>query len=402
MAIPAPRPVPAALAALVLAAVVGLLGCSGRSVVNPPTAVLDRPWFNRTGQTDPYPDPEVTLAAQLDAVRRGQPSPVLPGRPLKVLVVSGGGKFGAYTAGLLSGWTASGTRPDFDAVTGISSGALIATYAYLGPKYDARMAAAFTNLTRRDVFNFRFVRGAIRGDGLASAEPLAELIARELDPPTMEDFRTAHRCGRRLFVATINTTTHRPAIWDLGAIACSGRPDADALVRKVLLAACSIPVYAPPVEFEVELNGARYTERHADAGGVVQAFVRTAGGLTAGSDVYVVTAGKVWRDPLAETTRTLATVGLSISNALHAIYRAELYRVHAEATAAGGTFNLVALPAGVDVNPASVRFDKDELRMLYDHGYATAAAGVPWRHTPPGAAPDEAVVPRTGLEFVTP
>jgi predicted acylesterase/phospholipase RssA len=396
------RPGPAALAALVLAAAAGLLGCSGRSVVNPPPAVVDRPWLNLAGQTDPYPDPEVTLAAQLDQVRQGRPSPMQAGRPLKVLVVSGGGKFGSYTAGLLSGWTASGCRPAFDAVTGISSGALIAAYAYLGPKYDGRMAAAFTNLTRRDVFRFRPVRGAVRGDGLASAEPLAELIARELDPATMADFRQAHRDGRRLFVATINMTTHRPAVWDLGAIACSGRPDADELVRKVLLAACSIPVYAPPVPFEVEVNGVRYTELHADAGGVVQAFVRTADGLTAGSDVYVITAGKVWRDPLDQTTRTLATVGLSISNALHAIYRAELYRVYAEAAAAGATFNLVALPASVDVNPASVRFDRDELRLLYDFGYAAAAGGIPWRHTPPGSAPDEAVVPRTGLQFVTP
>ncbi|MBX9582835.1 MAG: patatin-like phospholipase family protein [Gemmataceae bacterium] len=393
---------PALLAGLVLAAAAALLGCSGRSVVNPPVSVIDRPWLNRSGQTDPYPDPEVTLAAQLDEVRQGKPSPMQAGRPVKVLVVSGGGKFGAYTAGLLAGWTANGCRPAFDAVTGISSGALIAAYAYLGPKYDGRMAAAFTNLTRQNVFRPRPIRGAIRGDGLTSAEPLADLIARELDPAAMADFRQAHRDGRRLFVATINVTTHRPAVWDLGAIACSGRPDADDLVRKVLLAACSIPVYAPPVPFEVEVNGVRYTELHADAGGVVQAFVRTADGLTAGSDVYVVTAGKVWRDPLDKTTRTLATVGLSVSNALHSIYRAELYRVYAEASAAGARFNLVALPASVDVNPESVRFDKDELRMLFDHGFTTAAGGIPWRHNPPGSAPDEAVVPRTGLQFVTP
>ncbi|MBX9626537.1 MAG: patatin-like phospholipase family protein [Gemmataceae bacterium] len=396
-----PRPAPAVLAAVVLAAVAGLVGCRGKPVVNPPPAVVDRPWFNRSGQTDPYPDPAVVSAAQLDVVRQGLPSPMQAGRPLKVLAVSGGGKFGAYTAGLLTGWTAAGTRPDFDAVTGISSGALIATYAYLGPKYDGKMAAAFTNLSRQDVFQFRPVRGAIRGDGLATAEPLAELIARELDPAAMEDFRAAHRCGRRLFVATINVTTHRPAIWDLGAIACSGRPDADALVRKVLLAACSIPVYSPPVPFEVEVDGVRYTELHADAGGVVQAFIRTANGLTAGSDVYVITAGKVWRDPIDKTTRTLATVGLSISNALHAIYRAELYRVHAEATAAGATFNLVALPAEVEVNPQSVAFDKDELRMLYGVGYGSAVGGIPWRHTPPGAAHGEETVPRTGLDFVT-
>lgn len=402
MALPAPRPAPAVLLAFVVAAVVGLVGCRGKSVVNPPPAVLDRPWFNRSGQADPYPDPDVTLAANLEEVRQGRPAPRQPGRPLKVLAVSGGGKFGAYTAGLLAGWTANGTRPDFDAITGISSGALIATYAYLGPAYDGKMAAAFTNLSRSDVFRFRPVRGAIRGDGLASAEPLAELIARELDAPAMEDLRRAHRCGRRLFVATVNVTTHRPAIWDLGAIACSGRPAADDLVRKVLLAACSIPVYAPPVEFEVELNGARYCELHADAGGVVQAFIRTAGGLTAGSDVYVITAGKVWRDPITETTRTLGTVGLSISNALHAIYRAELYRVYAEATAAGARFGMVALPAEVEVNPQSVAFDKDELRMLYDYGYATAAPGIPWRASPPGSAPGEETVPRTGLEFVTP
>lgn len=402
MAILSPRRGPAVLAGLAVVALAAVAGCSGKPWVNPPAELLGKPWANKVVPPDPYPDPEVALAQGLEVVRQGQPAPVVPGRPLKVLAVSGGGKFGAYTAGVLCGWTAHGDRPQFDVVTGISSGALTAVYAFLGPKYDARMADGFTTLTSKDIFQPRPVRGLISGDGLASSDPLARRIARELDAEMMAELRAGHRAGRRLFVATTNLTTHRPAVWDVGAVACSGRPDADALVHKILLAACSIPVLVPPVLFEVEVNGVRYCERHADAGAVIQAFIRTADGLPAGSDVYVLTAGKVWRDPADKTARTLGLVSLTVSNALHAIYRAEMVKLHAECAVAGARFHLCALPADTPVNPSSTTFDPAESRMLYDIGFNEALAGGRWRNTAPGGAPDEATIPRTGLEFVAP
>jgi hypothetical protein len=392
------RGVPAALAAL--AALAAAVGCSGRSWVNPPVEVLDRTWVNIPPTPDTYPDPDATLVARLSAT--AGPPPVVPGRPLNVLVLSGGGKYGAYAAGLLCGWTAHGDRPEFDVATGISSGALTATLAFLGPKYDARMAATYYNLTPADLFRPRVVRGLLSGNALATAEPLRQLIARNLDAEAMADLRQAHCAGRRLFVATGNLTSLRPTIWDLGALATSGRPDADDLVRKVLLAACSIPAYVEPVELDVEVNGVRYRELHGDAGNVIQGFVRTANGLPAGSNLYLVTAGKVYRDPLDERPRLAGMLGATVSNSLYALYRENVFKLFALCAVTGARFHLATLPADVPVRAGSLTFDTAELRLLFNIGYQSAVNGIAWRATPPGTQPGETLTPRAGLEFVAP
>ncbi|MDB5311697.1 MAG: hypothetical protein JWO38_5899 [Gemmataceae bacterium] len=394
---------PAVFAALAAAAVAAVVGCSGRSWVNPPADVLDRTWANRRPTPDTYPDQDATTVAGLHAAfSQGQLPPVAPGRPLNVLVLSGGGKYGAYTAGVLCGWTANGTRPSFDVVTGISSGALTAVDAFLGPKYDGRLAAVYNSIRPSDLFRPRPLRGLLFGSEFATAEPLDRLLARELDDTAMADLRQAHCEGRRLFVATGNLTTLRPVIWDLGAVATSGRPDADALVRRILLAACSIPGYAPAVEFEVEVNGVRYKERHGDGGSIVQAFVRTPNGLPPGSDVYVLTAGKVYRDSLTEKPRVLKVIGATVSSTLYALYRDDAMKVYALCEVSGAKFHLVAMPRDVNVRPGSMTFDTAELRHLFAVGYQAGVNGIAWRSTPPGTEPGETITPRTGLEFVVP
>lgn len=394
-----PRPVLAAVAVLSLLAA----GCRATPWTNPPAELLDRPWQNAPPSPDPAPDADAALVAGLDAALvRGTPPPVVAAKPVNVLVLSGGGKYGAYTAGVLCGWTENGTRPDFDAVTGISSGALTAVWAFLGPKYDARMEYAYAHIQKSDLFRFQPLRRLWHDGALATSAPLAEQLARELNAEAMADLRAAHRAGRRLYVATVNLTTLRPAIWDVGALACSGRPDADALVRKVLLAACSIPAFVPPVEIEVTVNGTRYRELHGDAGSIIQAFVRTPHGLSPGSNVYVVTAGKVYRDAVAEKPGLLRMVGVTVSNSLYALYRDDLIKIYAACAATGAKFHMVALPQEFSGEVGSLTFPPGELRRLIDTGRRSAVNGVPWRSTPPGTAPDEALVPRTGLDFVVP
>jgi predicted acylesterase/phospholipase RssA len=371
--------------------------------VNPPCELLDRTWENRQPTPDSYPAPETTTAAGLHAAfSGGPPPPDVPGRPLNVLVLSGGGKYGSYTAGVLCGWTAGGTRPSFDVVTGISSGALTAVEAFLGPAYDDRMAAVYNTLRPSDLFRPRLLRGVLFGNGFATSQPLEQLIARELDDAAMAELRRAHCEGRRLFVATANVVSLRPAIWDLGAIATSGRPDADAVVRKILLAACSIPGYAPPVEFDVEVNGVRYRELHGDGGSIIQAFVRTANGLPPGSNVYVLTAGKIYRDPQTERPRPFKLLGATVSNSLYALYRDDVMTIYTLSEVTRSRFHLVAMPQDLAVRPGSMTFDTDELRQMFRVGYQTGVTGIPWRSTPPGSQPGETITPRTGLEFVVP
>ncbi|QDU22345.1 patatin-like phospholipase family protein [Urbifossiella limnaea] len=391
---------PDLLAATLVVALAAALGCTPRSFTNPPTNLLDSSWYNRTPPPDPYPDPDSTLSDGLASVFGDGMLPMpTAGGPQNVLVISGGGKYGAYVAGILCGWTENGTRPTFDVCTGISSGALIASLAFLGPKYDARLAREFNNVGQRDILRFRPVRGLLFNRGLATSAPLRELVERNLDDEAFADMRAAHHAGRRLFVATVSLTTQRAVVWDVGAVATSGRPDARELVYKIMIAACSIPGVMPPVEFDIELNGQRYQELHVDAGNVIQAFVQTPRGLPPGSNVYIVASGKIYRDPLDENPRFLKVMAASVSNTMYALFRESAYKMYALCAVTGSNFHLNAVPTTLKIEPGSMTFKKEEMRLLFDVGRQSAVGGVPWRRTPPSSQPGETMVPRTGLEY---
>ncbi len=381
-------------------------GCAGRRgqvarPITPPVGPVgdDLPCQNA------YPCSEALTVHGLAAIH-GKPADPVPGltvsatqpdRPLSVLVLSGGGKYSAFNAGLLAGWTESGTRPTFDVVTGISSGALSSIFAFLGPKYDARLSSMYLAITRDDLFRVSPVRNLVNHHCLATHEPLRDRIGHEVNDETLADLRRAHAEGRRLFVATAELLSQKLVVWDLGALASSGRPDAGDTVRKVLLAASSIPGWTPPVEFDVEVDGKHYTEWHADGGNFTEAFVQTAQGLPPGSNVFVMTAGKLYRDPLTDYPKFLGLVGSAVSNNLASLYRADVMKIHSLCAATGANFKLVAIPQDCPVTVSSMVFDPAELRRLYDLGKAMSVRGIDWRTTPPGAAAGERTPVRTGV-----
>src|SRR5262245_23529226 len=179
-------------------------------------------------------------------------SPGDPGslrRPRHVLALSGGGVYGAYSAGFLAGWTCTGTRPEFDVVTGISTGALIAPFAFLGPEYDAQAANLYTRVQAEDIFRIRAWVSIPFKDAVASSAPLRELIESQITPELMTRIAAEHRKGRRLYVGTTNLDTRRLVVWDLGAIACRPCPEGCHLFRDVLLASSAVPGMLPPVKF---------------------------------------------------------------------------------------------------------------------------------------------------------
>jgi hypothetical protein len=386
-------------------AAIAVGGCSSRPWVNPPDEILGRTWHNVSQPTpDTYPDPAQTTAAGLDAAfgaANVTPPPASPEtRPLNVLALAAGGKYVVYSAGVLCGWTDAGTRPQFDVVTGVSGGALLAVYAFLGPQYDARARENLINVTRRDLFRIRPIRNLLFHDAIASTAPFAELIERELSDERVAEIARAHCAGRRLFIATGNRTSLRMAIWDLGAVAASGRPDAAALVRKILLASASYPGLAPPVEFDVTVNGVHYRELHGDAGTQLQTFVRTANGLPAGSNVYIINAGKLYRTPTTERPRAFSTLTTAASSTLYSLHRADVTNLYALCAVTHSHFRLIATPPEVAVIPGSMEFDRDDQQRLFDAGYRQGVTGTGWQTTPPGSQPGETLTPRTGLDFL--
>ncbi|MBP3959220.1 patatin-like phospholipase family protein [Gemmata sp. G18] len=384
--------------ALVLAV---LIGCAGPQVRQPvPDALATKPWANEKPSSD-YRDADSDSVSTLSlAIQGDAPVPRPAGRPQNVLCVSGGGKYAAFTAGALCGWTAAGTRPDFDVATGVSSGAPTAFMAFLGPKYDDELTRTFLNLNRSDLFRWRPVRGLITGRGLMTSRPLEDLLEKHLDDPVMADLCAAHAQGRRLFVATSNVLSRRVAIWDIGAIACSGRPDAKVIIRKVILAACSIPGLAPPVEFDVTVNGVRYQELHSDAGNLTQVFVRTAGPLAPGSNVWVLSAGKTHPNRAETCPGIFETMVTAVSTTLYALFRADTVKLYALCGTTRSRFGLIALPDDFQGRSSSMVFDPSESQRMYLVGYQMGKNGT-WEPYPPDTAPGTVSPPRAGLEFTT-
>ncbi len=389
----------ALVTALVLAV---LIGCTGPRVQNPvPDALATKAWTNEKPAAD-YHDADADTVTSLSTALRGTepaPSPTAE-KPKNILCVSGGGKYAAFTAGALCGWTASGTRPDFDVATGVSSGAPTAFMAFLGPKYDDELARTFLNLNRSDLFRWRPVRGLLTGRGLMTSRPLEDLLDKHLDDAVMADLCAAHNQGRRLFVATSNVLSHRLAIWDIGAIACSGRPDAKVIIRKAILAACSIPGLVPPVEFDVTVDGVRYKELHADAGNLTQVFLRTAGPIPAGSSVWVLSAGKTHPNRAEKCAGIFETMVTAVSTTLYALFRADMVKLYAFCGTTRSRFGLIALPDSFQGRSSSMVFDPEESQRMYLVGYQMGSSGS-WDVLPPDTAPGSVSPPRAGLEFTT-
>lgn len=200
---------------------------------------------------------------------------------LQMLALSGGGSAGAYGAGVLVGWTEMGTRPEFNLVTGVSAGALIAPFAFLGSSEDPKLKEVFTSgIAERLLKPYSPLRGLL-GESLLDGSPLRELVASYVDEAFLTRIAAVHNSGRKLWVVTSNLDNQRSIVWDMGAIAASGRPEALALFRKVLVASSSIPAVFPAVRIPVEANGQTFQELHTDGGVTRQVFVVPDAFLTA-------------------------------------------------------------------------------------------------------------------------
>jgi hypothetical protein len=196
--------------------------------------------------------------------------PATPGETLKVLALSGGGAGGAFGAGALVGLTEAGTRPTFDVVTGVSTGALIAPFAFLGPDWDHRLTEAYAGGGASQLLSLRSLRPGL---SLYASEPLSTLVRRYVDEPLMEAVRQAHREGRRLFIATANLDTESSSIWDMGAIAGRSGEAALQLFIDVMIASASLPGVFPPKMIAVESDGEGFAEMHVDGGTIMPLFV---------------------------------------------------------------------------------------------------------------------------------
>lgn len=347
------------------------------------------------------------LAELVDSPQFGAAADHPRGIPARnVLVLSGGGNYGAYSAGVLAGWTAAGNRPTFDVVTGVSAGALLAPLAFLGPKYDQFMTDSYTTARTEDIYRRRPCLAVLWSDSLADSEPLKRRIDAQVTDGFLAEIAKAHEEGRRLYVGTTNLDSGRLVIWDLGAIAAGSNPEKRELFRRILLASCSIPGLLPPVPIDIEVDGRKYTELHADGGVSASMFLHPCMVLEppgpTGTNVFVLVAGKLAPEANAVQRRILSVSSSALYGLTSAQTQSDLLKVFLLTRLTGGNFAVASVPQELQVNRDSTRFEPEEMRRLFDAGVEHAASATAWRPTPPAVRPEEWTWPRTGTQFAVP
>jgi len=313
--------------------------------------------------------------------------------PIYILGISGGGEDGPFAAGLLAGWTVHRDRPQFKIVTGISAGALIAPFAFLGPQYDDVIRRVATSVKAENIFHFRNPLVGLASDGMADSGPLARLVAQYVTPELLEEIAREFAKGRVLEIGTTDLDAGRPVTWNMGAIASSHSPEALKLFRNVMIASASIPGAVSPVMINVEVNGKRFQEMHVDGGVITQVFLypsrilpelakATGTPLRRPVHAYVIRNGKL-EPEWSETPRhTLSVGGRAISALIETEGISDVHRIYETAQHDGVDLHLGYIGSDFTAAPHP-RFDPVYMKRLFDYAYQAGALGYPWQKAPP-------------------
>lgn len=338
---------------------------------------------------------EVMSTLARGQVLRGA-APEAVSHPLNLLAISGGAEDGAFGAGLLCGWSEQGTRPSFDLVTGVSTGALTAPFAFLGPAYDQPLREVYTTITASDVLRQRWVTAAIFDDGLADTTPLFGMITRLLSDAMLADTARAYREGRMLLIGTTDLDAQVPVIWNIGAIADSGHPMAATVIRRILLASAAVPGAFTPVMFDVTLDGTSHQEMHVDGGAFAQAFLyppsltrlrrerMRRGEPVASATAYVIRNARLDPQWASVNRRTMGIAGRAISTMITASGVNDVFRIYNTTRRDEVGFKLAFIDPGF-TGVSTVPFEQSYMRALFDYGFERARVGYPWATSPPNA-----------------
>ena len=312
-------------------------------------------------------------------------------RTWDVLSLSGGGSDGAFGAGLLNGWTRSGRRPKFDVVTGVSTGAIIAPFAFLGPAYDPQLKEIYTTLSTEKVLQANILSGLFGGTALADNSKLAMMIAKYATADLLAKIGQEYLKGRFLLIGTSELDSQRGIIWDIGMLANSNHPQKLELFRKIILASTSIPGAFPPVQFDVVADGNVYNELHVDGGISSQVFLYPPAfsprrldallGVKRKRRVFVIRNARVTPQYDVTEAKLLAISSRSISTLIKNQGIGDLYRVYALARRDGLDYNLAYVPPSFTMKEQDV-FDTKYMRALYKVGEQMGRTGNFWHKSP--------------------
>jgi hypothetical protein len=316
-------------------------------------------------------------------------------QPVNFIAISGGGGDGAYGAGLLKGWSASGTRPEFDLVTGVSTGALSAPFVFLGSAYDQQLEEIYTRYSTKDLVESNIISGLLGGSAISDNSRLAKVLAKYIDRKFLKAVAREHAKGRRLLIGTTNLDAERPVVWNMGAIATVGDKQALRLFRKILIASASIPGVFPPVVINVTVNGRNMQELHVDGGTTGQVFFlppqllfnamapKNKRSHTPKLNLFII-----MNTPLnARWQATEATTTQIASRSLYTLMKqqaiSDLYKIYVTSKANKVNYRLASVPEDF-ILKSKETFDKEYMQALFEVGYQQGRNGYNWAKTPPG------------------
>jgi predicted acylesterase/phospholipase RssA len=309
--------------------------------------------------------------------------------PANYLAISGGGEDGAFGAGLLVGWTQQGTRPEFKVVTGVSTGALSAPFAFLGPKYDEQLKAIYTTVGKDDILEDRGMLAALFDDAMTDNAPLKALVKRYVTADLLKAIADEYARGRLLLIGTTNIDARRPVIWNITKIAASGSPHALELVRAILVGSAAVPAAFPPMMIDVVVNGKHYQEMHVDGGASAQVFIYPPMlkiaelGVKRQRHAYIIRNARLDPDWADTKRETLSIAGRAVSALIQNQGVGDLFRIYATTQRDGVDFNLAYIPSSFNV-PLPEPFDKHYMNELFNLGYQSGLKGYDWAKYPPG------------------
>jgi len=351
---------------------------------------LDRPAFTYDDLAAASPDIRMDFVGGSDRDRfaRALAGAVAATRDdrFDLLALSGGGADGAYGAGVLVGWTEKGDRPEFEVVTGVSTGALMAPFAFIGPEGDAELTEAFTDGRADRILEARWAL-ALVGPGVFRQRPLRALVAASIDQQVLDRVAAGHRTGRRLYIATTSLDTQGQVIWDMGALAASGQPGALALFIDLLTASASIPGVFPPVFVDIERDGRRVRELHADGRTTANFFVVPERLILDPSLLPPDPSrprGRIWigvngRPEASFSVAAFSGVGVAgrgldammkASTRMNLVAAAQFARLH--------DLDLAVTMAPPGARETSLGFDRARMQALFEAGRGRAVTGSAW------------------------
>ncbi len=320
--------------------------------------------------------------------------PAIYNKPHHYLAISGGGANGAYGAGVLEGWSKSGQRPEFTMVTGVSTGALTAPFAFLGSDYDDELRHVYTTTTTHDIATKRSLISAAFSDSITDTEPLKNLIAKNITEEMIEEIGVEHEGGRRLYIGTVNLDASRSVIWNIGAIAASDHPKKVELIRELMRASAAIPIAFPPVVIPIEASdGTMYDELHVDGGTGSQVFVYPASAdwkeiarklkVQGEPRVYVMRNSFLDPEYAGVPRKVFPIASRAIASLIRTQGVGDLYQIYALCERDGNDFNLAYIPSNFSEVPKE-GFDPVYMTKLFEFGYKKGFDGYPWGKAPPG------------------